>query len=270
MPSAMGGPVWRPLETVSGSSWACPQPHGSGRVSTLGPGYRARSRCRIGSCSRPRVAGFSPPPGLRVASCSATLRGCDKPAKRAASAPWENMVRGAAGDCFAAGRTAAVSPLRSCLRALSVSTPSRSSADRYSSAKPSLEESPAASVSRPVPGRSVLALSRWAAASSGGLDGDGGAGGLAHQPCGYLGLAAVLDADEQHGRGGGHGGAPAQAGTGVAVRARSRSAPTGECANLGRGGRTRGVCARRTGQAVVTSDPGDLRHLDPGLMLVEL
>ncbi len=40
--------------------------------------------------------------------------------------------------------------------------------------------------------------------------------------------------------------------------------------DLGRGGRTRGVCARRAGQAVVTSDPGDLRHLDPGLMLVEL
>lgn len=30
------------------------------------------------------------------------------------------------------------------------------------------------------------------------------------------------------------------------------------------------VCARRSGQHVVTSDPDDLRHLDPTLRLVEL
>jgi len=30
------------------------------------------------------------------------------------------------------------------------------------------------------------------------------------------------------------------------------------------------LCARRTGQAVVTSDPTDLRHLDPSLTLVEI
>lgn len=30
------------------------------------------------------------------------------------------------------------------------------------------------------------------------------------------------------------------------------------------------LCARRTGQAVVTSDPDDLRHLDPSLTLVTL
>lgn len=30
------------------------------------------------------------------------------------------------------------------------------------------------------------------------------------------------------------------------------------------------LCARRAGQAVATSDPGDLRHLDPLLTLVEL
>ncbi|MDQ3611787.1 MAG: PIN domain nuclease [Actinomycetota bacterium] len=30
------------------------------------------------------------------------------------------------------------------------------------------------------------------------------------------------------------------------------------------------LCARRTGQAVVTSDPVDLRHLDPSLTLVEI
>ena len=28
------------------------------------------------------------------------------------------------------------------------------------------------------------------------------------------------------------------------------------------------ICARRTGQVVVTSDPGDLRRIDPGLRLV--
>jgi hypothetical protein len=30
------------------------------------------------------------------------------------------------------------------------------------------------------------------------------------------------------------------------------------------------ICARRAGQPVVTSDPGDLRALDPGLRLVAL
>ncbi len=30
------------------------------------------------------------------------------------------------------------------------------------------------------------------------------------------------------------------------------------------------VCARRTGQRIVTSDPGDLRRLDPGLEVVAL
>lgn len=30
------------------------------------------------------------------------------------------------------------------------------------------------------------------------------------------------------------------------------------------------LCARRTGQAVVTSDPADLRHLDPSLTLVDI
>lgn len=30
------------------------------------------------------------------------------------------------------------------------------------------------------------------------------------------------------------------------------------------------VCARRAGQAVVTSDPDDLRHLDPTLLLVTI
>jgi hypothetical protein len=30
------------------------------------------------------------------------------------------------------------------------------------------------------------------------------------------------------------------------------------------------LCARRAGQAVVTSDPDDLRHLDPSLTLVTL
>lgn len=30
------------------------------------------------------------------------------------------------------------------------------------------------------------------------------------------------------------------------------------------------LCARRTGQAVATSDPEDLRHLDPSLVLVTL
>ena len=30
------------------------------------------------------------------------------------------------------------------------------------------------------------------------------------------------------------------------------------------------LCARRAGQAIVTSDPDDLRHLDPTLTLVEL
>jgi hypothetical protein len=30
------------------------------------------------------------------------------------------------------------------------------------------------------------------------------------------------------------------------------------------------ICARRAGQPVVTSDPGDLRALDPGLRLVTL
>jgi predicted nucleic acid-binding protein len=30
------------------------------------------------------------------------------------------------------------------------------------------------------------------------------------------------------------------------------------------------VCARRAGQPVVTSDPGDLRNLDPDLRLIEL
>ncbi len=30
------------------------------------------------------------------------------------------------------------------------------------------------------------------------------------------------------------------------------------------------ICARRTGQAVATTDPRDLRHLDPSLTLVEL
>jgi predicted nucleic acid-binding protein len=30
------------------------------------------------------------------------------------------------------------------------------------------------------------------------------------------------------------------------------------------------VCARRSGQPVVTSDPGDLRHLDPALRLIAL
>jgi hypothetical protein len=30
------------------------------------------------------------------------------------------------------------------------------------------------------------------------------------------------------------------------------------------------LCARRTGQAVLTTDPDDLRHLDPSLTLVTL
>lgn len=30
------------------------------------------------------------------------------------------------------------------------------------------------------------------------------------------------------------------------------------------------VCARRAGQAVVTSDPGDLQALDPGIQLIKL
>jgi predicted nucleic acid-binding protein len=30
------------------------------------------------------------------------------------------------------------------------------------------------------------------------------------------------------------------------------------------------ICARRTGQAVVTSDAGDIRRIDPGLRLIEV
>jgi len=30
------------------------------------------------------------------------------------------------------------------------------------------------------------------------------------------------------------------------------------------------ICARRTGQVIVTTDPGDLRRLDPGAELVEI
>jgi hypothetical protein len=30
------------------------------------------------------------------------------------------------------------------------------------------------------------------------------------------------------------------------------------------------ICARRTGQQVVTSDPGDLRLLDPTVRLIEI
>ena len=30
------------------------------------------------------------------------------------------------------------------------------------------------------------------------------------------------------------------------------------------------ICARRAGQAIVSSDPGDLRRLDPGLEIVEI
>jgi len=72
-PRPWGVPAWRPLETVSGSSWACPQPQGSDGVSTLGPGYRDRSRCRIGSCSLRRRPVF---PARRVCGSRVVRRRC--------------------------------------------------------------------------------------------------------------------------------------------------------------------------------------------------